>query len=157
MKKQICLISIILGLLALTPTAATADSEVTSVTGAADGLFATGTTLAGVTLDSLDLGTGVFIDSDGSGTGTFHAVLSGHLLLGQHREIIVEGNVSAGVPASGGQANFSGTATVDLGDGTLPLPGIPFSVTVTADGLVLVLGSTSLPVAGLTVGTIAID
>ena len=55
--------------------------------------------------------------------------------------------------AGGGDRDFdhlSGVATVELGDGTPPLPGVPFSVTITTGGsVVLALDSTALPPAAI--------
>ncbi|MBA2526166.1 MAG: hypothetical protein H0V18_10365 [Pyrinomonadaceae bacterium] len=55
------------------------------------------------------------------------------------------------------RADFSGIATVDLGDGTAPLPGVPFSVSTTAGNVVLAIKSTTLPAAGLTSGAVTIE
>ena len=136
-------------------TTATVASEVGSVTGAAEGFFANGASLGAITIDNLDLGTGVFIEPDGSASGTFHAVLGGHSILGP-QEIIVEGTVIAGEGAISGAANFSGIATIDFGEGTPQLP-VPFSVTITANSVVLALDSTILPAAAVTAGAIAIQ
>jgi len=155
MKKLLNTISV-LGLVAVASTNVTFASEIESVTGAAEGVFTANAQLGAVAIDSLDVGTGVFIDPDGSASGTFHAVLAGHSILGP-REITVEGKVIAGVGESSGAASFSGTATVDLGDGAPALPGVPFIVTVTANTVVLALDSTPLPAAALTAGAIAIE
>jgi len=154
MKRLTCVLAIVFGVVALATTPVVADTEGT-VTAATAGLFAGSAALAGVSLDGLEVGTGVFISSDGSATGEFHAVLLGSSALG--RQIVVEGKVSTGAVALGGQASFGGTATVDLGDGTAPLPGVPFSVAATADSLVLVLDAINLPAALLTEGAITIE
>jgi hypothetical protein len=126
------------------------------VTGAAKGLFGAGAALGPVALQGVELGTGVFIEADGSASGTFHAVLHGSSL-GLAREITVEGKASEGSVGSDGRATFSGTASLDLGDGGPPLPGVAFTVTAGADGLVLAIDSTTLPAAGLTSGAVSID
>jgi hypothetical protein len=114
--------------------------------------------LGAVTLDGLELGTGIFIESNGSATGVFHAVLVGHSLLGQPQNITVEGNVNQGTMAANGlSADFSGVATVDFGDGSAPLPGVPFSVSTSAGNVVLAIQSTTLPAAGLTSGAVTIE
>jgi hypothetical protein len=46
---------------------------------------------------------------------------------------------------------------VDMGDGTAPLNGVPFSATVTTQGLALTLGVTALPRATFTAGSITIE
>jgi hypothetical protein len=157
MKRLVCVLSIALGVVALAPAPVAADTDVGSVTGAASGLFATGAGLAGIALDGLELGTGVFAASDGSATGEVHVVLLGISALGQPQQIAVDGRVSGGSVGGDGSATFSGTATVDLGDGTLPFPGIPFTVTTTSESLLLTLGTSSLPSAMLTAGSITIE
>lgn len=157
MKRLTCVLAIVFGVVALATTPVVADTEVGTVTAAAAALLTGGPVLAGVSLDGMEVGTGVFIDSNGSATGQFHAVLLGISLLGQPQQITVEGKVSEGALASDGQASFGGMATVDLGDGTTPLLAVPFSVTATADGLVLALDATTLPAAALTAGAITVE
>ena len=154
MKRLTYVLAIVL--IAITTAPVTADNDARSVTGAARGLFAAGAALGAVALQGVEMGTGVFIEADGSASGTFHAVLQGSSL-GYPREIIVEGKVSEGSVAADGRATFSGTASLDLGDGTPPLPGIAFSVTAGADGVVLAIDSTTLPAAGLTAGAVTIE
>jgi hypothetical protein len=156
MKRLTCLIPLVLGLIALALAPANADTEGGSVTGTGDGLFQAGATFGVVSLDGVNVGIGIFIDPNGSATGVFHAVLTGHSLLGQSR-ITVEGQVSGGGLGSPGNANFSGVATVDLGNGAPPLPGVPFSVTVTGGSLVLALDSTTLSPAGMSADSITIE
>ena len=155
MKRLTCVLPILLGLVAITTAPVSADSDERSVTGAATGLFGAGAALGPVALQGVELGTGVFIEADGSAAGTFHAVLNG-TSLGSPREITVEGKVSEGSVAADGRATFSGTASLDLGDGTPSLSGIAFSVIAGADGVVLVIDSTTLPAAGLTAGAVTI-
>jgi hypothetical protein len=152
----ITLIALALATAAFAPTTEDSDAEV-SVTGAASGLFPAGAGLGLVSVDSLDLGTGVFIASDGSATGAFHAVLAGHSILGDEQQITVDGKVTAGGAAISGNTTFSGTATLDLGDGTPSIPGVGFSVMLTADGVVLAVDSTTLPSAALTAGAITVE
>jgi hypothetical protein len=114
--------------------------------------------LGAINLNGLDLGTGVFIESNGSASGVFHAVLTGQSVLGQAQSITVEGNVTQGtfgIDAS--QADFSGLATIDLGDGTAPLVSVPFTVSTTAGSMVLAIESTTLPAVGLTSGALTIE
>src|SRR5689334_14443671 len=156
MKRFTCVLSILLGLAAITTASVKGQSDERSVTGAADGLFAAGAALGPVALQGIELGTGVFIEADGSASGTFHAVLQG-TSLGSPREITVEGNVNQGSVAADGRATFSGTASLDLGIGAPPLAGVVFSVTAGADGVVLVIDSTMLPVTGITAGAVAVE
>jgi hypothetical protein len=156
MKRLTCVIFIVLGLVGLTSAPARADTEVGSVTGAGPGLFGAGATLGAVNLDGINVGIGVFIDPNGSAAGVFHAVLVGRSLLGQS-QIAVEGEVTGGGFGPFGNANFSGVATVDFGNGTPPLPGVPFSVTVTGGSVALALGSTTLSPAAMSANSITIE
>ena len=156
MNRFTRVLSIVLGIAAVATASVNAESEGRSVTGAADGLFAAGAALGPVALQGVELGTGVFIEADGSASGTFHAMLQG-TSLGSPREITVEGNVSQGSVAADGRATFGGTASLDLGTGGPPLTGVAFSVTAGADGVVLVIDSTTLPVAGITAGAVTIE
>ena len=145
-----------IGLVAITTIPVIADSDERSVTGAARGLFGAGAALGAVALQGVELGTGVFIEADGSASGTFHAVLQGSSL-GVPRQITVEGKVSEGSVGSDGRATFSGTASLDLGDGAPSLPGVAFRVNAGSDGLVLTIDSTTLPAAGLTSGAVTVE
>jgi hypothetical protein len=154
-KRLTCVLSILLGLVAISTAPVNADSDERSVTIAATGFFGAGAELGAVALQGLMVGTGVFIGADGSASGTFHAVLQGNAL--EHsQEITVEGNVTEGSVADG-RATFSGIAALDLGDGAPPLPNIAFSVTAAADGVVLKIDSTTLPAAGFTAGAVTIE
>ena len=131
MKPLTCVRAIVLGLVALTTAPVMADGE-RSVTAAATGLFPVGAELGAVALEGIQIGTGVFIEADGSASGTCHAVLQG-TALGFSREITLEGKVSEGLVGLDGRATFSGTASLDLGDGAPPLPSVAFSVTAGTD------------------------
>jgi len=156
MKRLICVCSIVLGLTAIKIAPVMADSNARSVTGAATGVFGAGAALGAVALQGIELGTGVYIEADGSASGTFHAELQGSSL-GVARQITVEGRVTEGSVGPDGRATFSGTASLDLGDGAPPLPGIAFTVVAGTDGLVLKIDSTTLPSAGLNSGVVTID
>jgi|SRR5687767_2932020 len=155
MKRLTCVIAIILGL-AITTASVIADSDEHSVTAAMQGAFNDGAEFGPVALQGIEVGTGVFIEADGSASGTFHAVLQGSAF-GSPREITVEGKVSAGSIGPDGRATFSGIASLDLGDGTPPLPSVVFNVIAGTDGVVLAIESTTLPAAGLTSGAVSIE
>ena len=155
MKRLITVCVVVFGMTAMAATRIQADSESHSVTAAGRGTFAAGAALGAVALHGLELGSGVLIDPDGSASGNFHAVLQG-TTLGSARELTIEGTVSGGSIGADGRATFSGTASFDFGDGTPPLPAVPFQVTAGADGLVLVIDSTTLT-AGLPSGGISIE
>lgn len=159
MKRITCTMFIILGMAAVlfAPTPTTAAGESGTVTGAARAAFGPGAALGYVALSSLDLGAGMFIEPDGTGTGVFSAVLNGRSPLGQARQITIDGEVLRGALTPDGRALFSGTATVNFGDGTPALSGVPFNVTTTANSVRLALDSTMLPAAQLVGGTFNIQ
>ena len=154
-----CLGTVILGLaITMAPVLVPAQGTASEVTGAAEAIFPNGATFNGVPLRGLTLGQGLSIAGDGSATGQFQAVLLGTSLLGVPQDVTVEGEVSSGLVASGGgSATFGGTATVDMGDGRLPVPGVPFTVTVSTGSLALTLDATALPTASATAGSITIE
>ena len=150
MKRiAIFLMSVLATLVVIGAGAAVADEGGGMVAGAGTGLFPAGAVFAGISLGGLDFGQGVLTAPDGTATGTFHAVLQGGSL------VTVEGTVTTGAVA--GTAIFGGTATVNLGDGTLPLTGLPFQVAVSPDGLQLTLDGALLPTVALSAGAIAIE
>lgn len=159
MKRIICTMFIMLGLVAVlfAPAPTRAAGESGTVSGAARATFATGAALGSVALSSLDLGMGMFIEPDGSGTGVFSAVLNGRSPLGQSRQITIDGEVLRGALTPDGRALFSGTATVNFGDGAPAVSGVPFSVTTTANSVRLALGTTTLPAAQVVGGSLDIE
>lgn len=156
MKRFICICAVALGITAIAAARIQAGSDSRSVTAAGSAAFGAGAAIGAVALQGVELGTGVFIEPDGSASGTFHAVLQGSVL-GSPRALTLEGNVSEGSIGADGRATFSGTASFDFGDGTPPLPAIAFHVTAGTDGVVLVIDSTTLPAAGLTTGAVTIE
>ena len=149
------LLAATLGLASLMAPAPVAAQDA-GVTGAAEATFPDGATFNGIPLKGLTLGQGMFIGPDGSATGQFQAVLLGTSPLGTAQNITVEGEVSSGSVAADGSATFSGTASVDMGDGTPALPGVPFTVTVSAGSLGLTLNAVALPTATVSAGSIAV-
>ncbi len=125
-----------------------------AVTGAGAGVFPSGTLFAAVPVSGLTFGMGVFIYSDGTAAGTFATTLLGTSILGQPQNIEVDATATAGVINADGTRTFSGTATLDMGDGTLALTNIPFTMTASTTSLLLVLNGLSLPSAPLTDGWI---
>ena len=140
---------------------APAAAQETSVTIAGAGVFPQGAGYLGLPLRSLSLGVGLGVAGTWA-AGQFQATLTGTDLLGHERNIVVDGRATAAVPSAPGTATFSGTATVDPGDGTPPLPGVPFVAVVAAaaDGtgsLTLRLGATNLPAAAIDEGYVTVQ
>ena len=128
----------------------------TEIDGAGTGLFPSGATFNGVDLQGSNFGQGVAIYSSGEATGDFFTILSGTSALGAPQTITVTGVATSGSGNGGGSGTFSGISSVDMGDGSAPV-SLPFSVTVTNQGLTLVLGTVTLPTQTLTSGGIDIQ
>jgi len=142
-------------------TSALAQTQ-TSVTGAGAGMFPQGALFNGISLSSLSFGMGAMIlTNDGTATGTFESTLIGTSLLGR-RNIVVVGQLTSGSGQVGGPATYSGLCSIDLGDGTPLLTGLPFMVTAarlpnTQWGLTLLLGLAVLPTAPVNTGSVTIQ
>jgi hypothetical protein len=108
-------------------------------------------------LKSLEVGTGAFIEPDGTADGVYSVVLTGTTLLGQQRQISIDGKVLSGEVAPDGRVYFNGIATMNLGDGTSSVSGVPFNVSTTGKSMSLAIDSTSLPAAQLASGEISIQ
>jgi MBG domain-containing protein len=144
------------GLLSSRPARGQSTTELTG-SGAAN--FPAGAAYNGVPLKSLRFGKGVILPGDGSAAGDFEAILVGTSSGGQPQEISVEGQTRTGSLNADQTVTFSGLGTVNMGDGTPPSTNVPFTVRVSAQAagggtLILSLGSTTLPVAETTEGTV---
>jgi len=133
----------------------------TTVTAAGDGLFPSGASFNGVSLSALSFGMGTVNLTDGTATGAFESTLTGTDTTGVARNIVVVGTPTSGSGQSGGPATYSGLCSVNPGDGTPSLTGVPFTVTVATLsngkwGLTLTLGTTNLPAAALNTGSVTI-
>jgi hypothetical protein len=138
------------------PRPAAAQGE-TMTTGAGAGLFPEGAELNGVRLSRSTFGAGVLIFASGSAVGTFQTVLAGTSLLGLPQNITIDGKVGGGTRNADGSVTLSGSSIVDMGDGSVPSAGVPFSVTLSTATIALVLGTTALPTQTLTGGGITIQ
>jgi hypothetical protein len=159
MRRLAMLSAAVLVAAILWPVPAEAQTE-TSVTGAAEGIFPSGASYLGVPLNGLTLGMGLGV-AGGWALGQFQATLLGVSALGLEQDIQIEGYATSSVPSEPNTAIFSGTCTVELGDGTPPVPEVPFTVAVAvnAEGtgsLTLTLGGTSLPAVTINQGSMTI-
>lgn len=133
----------------------------TTVTGAGGGVFPAGAAFNGVSLSSLSFGMGVALPGDGTANGVFESTLVGTSATGLARSIVVVGDPTSGSGQVNGPATYSGLCSVNPGDGTPSLKGVPFTVTVAKLpngnwGLTLTLGATSLPAATVTAGSVTV-
>ena len=129
----------------------------TSATTAADGSYPAGTSFNGVLITGLDIGTGVLFGSDGVAEGHVSIELAGPL----NQTISVQAIITGGSRPAANVATLTGTSSVDMGDGTPALTGVPVVVTITTDtngqGTVgLVIGATTLPTAPITEGSLSV-
>ena len=143
-------------LIALALAACVAATAITraagEVAGAGTALFPTGTAFHLVSVRAMQFGLGAAAGS-GLATGDFHVTLLGTSVLGESQVITYDGKVS-GLSVIQGAATLSGTGTLDMGDGSVPTLGVPFTARATANSLLLVLGTTTLPQATLSEGRI---
>ena len=140
---------------------AVAPSPSTTATAAASATYPAGTVYDGVTVSALRVGFGVTIRGDGSAEGQFDAALVGTSTTGQPQTVTITGTVVGGTSPSASSATFSGTCTVDMGDGRASATNVPFAVAVSTDAsekgtLTLTLGASKLSAATVTDGTLTI-
>lgn len=135
--------------------------DATALAGAGSGIFPSGTLFNGVPVSGLRFGDGVDMSVNGPAVGDLELTLLGTSVLGQLQLITVEATATAGFVPVCGVAEVSGVCSVDLGDGTLPITGLPFMMRHDADpegqgSLTLVIGTTSLPPAMIDQGRISL-
>ena len=159
MKRVTYIMFLVLGLVAVMfgPARTTAANGDVTVTGAERATFAPGAALGSVAVKTLEVGTGVFIGPDGTANGVYSAVLTGRSLLGQSQQITIDGKVLSGEVAPDGRVYFNGVATINLGNGTPSILGVPFNVSATSNTMSLAIDSTPLPAAQLASGNISIN
>jgi hypothetical protein len=160
-RRMIGLTAVIALVLGLAAAPAFAQADI-GVTGAGGGVYPPNTAYNSVPLSGLQFGFGVNVRAIGTVGGRVNITLLGTSALGGAQSIEVDGKATAGSATIGSTATVSGTATVDMGDGTAPLLNVPFTLTVVtkadAQGtLTLVLGTTNLPAATINDGAIAVQ
>jgi hypothetical protein len=153
--RQLRLGALCLLVCALVTTRAFAQSSSSGLTGSGNATFAAATSYGGVALTSLDFGAGIEIPGDTSATGHFHTTLQGAT-----SAIEVDCRVGAGTISADGSSTFSGTCSVDSGNGS-PAAGVAFTAIAVPDGngrgtLTLTLGSTKLAAAAIQDGILTI-
>ena len=136
----------------------------TSMTAAAQGSYPAGTAFNGIPLTGFTIGNGAIIYGDGTGAeGHVGISLLGPTLpVGGQQVINIDAVISGGSSTAANLATVNGTATVDLGNGTAPLTGVPIVITISANpddgsGTVgIVLGATTLPTSAISDGTMTV-
>lgn len=158
-RSAVLLNSILLSVfLGVPQPAAAAD---TSVTVGAGGIYPDGTTFLGLSINGLQAGYGLEIAEGGAALGQFCTILLGVNDLGLQQNVTIVGQATSGSRTADNVVTFSGTCSVDMGDGTAPLPGIPFTAVVATDAndqgtIGLKIGDTQLPDALMNSGTMTI-
>jgi hypothetical protein len=136
-------------------------SAATNTTVGAGGIYPSGTSFNGIPINGVQSGYGVKIGDNGSASGQFCTILLGVSVLGLEQDIRIEGKASSGSQNAMNIVTFSGTCTVDMGNGTPPTPGVPFTATVITDAndqgtIGLVIGATRLPDSVVNSGSMTI-
>jgi hypothetical protein len=108
-------------------------------TAAASGAYSSTPNVNGVELSGGTFGLGLRT----TGPSDIEANLNGvQPLLGLFQQLTVTGWVTS-ASVNGGTMSFSGTASLDMGDGGAPLTSLPLSGSLTASGLTLTVGGWS--------------
>jgi hypothetical protein len=130
----------------------------TTVDMAGGGLFPPNTIYQGYPLTSLRYGVGVSVFSDGTATGDLDITCVGSDGNGGQRTYTLEGKATSGSVPKSSQVIFSGTCSVDMGDGSPPFTGVTYSVKVDSSKqtLQLTIGGTTLNIATGNKGRITI-
>ena len=134
----------------------------TSATAAAQGTYPDGTTFGGVAINALQIASASIIAADGTADGQITVSLIGPPNpLGVQQKVTIEVDVSGGTKTAANVATIRGTCSIDMGNGTPVISGVPFvaTITTTADHLGtvgLTIGTTSLPNGTINDGTMTI-
>jgi len=115
------------------------------VTAGGAGIFPAGASFSGIELAGGTFGIGIQTDGAGTAKGDLEAQLNGTSLIGLSQWITVTGWITSGAQNPDGSMSFSGTCTLDMGDGTPPTGGLALVANLSATGLTLTVGSTVLP------------
>jgi hypothetical protein len=127
----------------------------TIATAGAAGVFSTTPTFNGVELAGGIYGVGVRTGSD-SAYGDLHAEFTGISLIGLYQIISVDAWITSATIV-GGTVTLGGTCTLDMGDGPPPTGGLSFAGTLTATGLSVTVGGTTIPTLPKTDGFTTIE
>jgi hypothetical protein len=133
---------------------ATAIGESITTAGAA-GVFSTTPTFNGVELAGGIYGIGL---RTGGGTtyGDLHAEFTGISLIGLYQIITVTGWITSATVV-GSTVNFTGIATLDMGDGPPPVGGLSLAGTITPTGITVTVAGSSIPTLPKTDGFTSVE
>ena len=127
------------------------------VTAAGAGVFPAGANYGGVQLSGGTFGIGVQTTSTGSATGDLEVQFNGTSLIGLDQSITVVGKMTSGTDNGNGTMTLSGTARVNMGDGTPWASGVALVATLGPTGITLTLGGSALPTLPKSDGFVVIE
>ena len=127
----------------------------TIATAGAAGVFSTTPTFNGVELAGGIYGLGLRT-GDGTTHGDLHAEFTGISLIGLYQIITVTGWITSATVV-GGTVNFTGVATLDMGDGPPPVGGLSLAGTLTATGITVTVAGSSIPTLPKTDGFSSVE
>jgi hypothetical protein len=142
---------------AFTPQRAAAVASPNVVTAAGAGEFATGATFQGIALAGATFGLGVQTDGTGTANGDLEMQLNGSSLIGLSQWITISGWITSGAQNPDGSMTFNGTATLDMGDGTVPTGGLALVANLSVTGLAVTVGGNAVPTLPKSDGWIFIE
>jgi hypothetical protein len=145
--------ALLCGALAPQPAAA---QQATTIAQSGSALFPGAPVYRGVRLSGMTFGTGGAVIVGGGTFGNFSFKFAGvNVVGGSPREMSYIGTIAAGSVSASGVVSVSGSGTLDAGDGSPVVTGIPFLMDVTpgADGG----GSLALTVEAANLGAAVVD
>ena len=133
----------------------------TRVSAAGEGIYPADTTFNSISIRGLEFGFGLELSDVGDKVGHIMVTLLGISSAGLEQDIVIEVEVTGGSRTAANVAVISGTCTIDMGTGTPPVPGGPFTATVTTNAndqgtIGLAIGDITLPSANVTDGSMTI-
>jgi len=139
----------------------TVAQESSHVAGAGGGSFTSAATFNGVTLMGMRFGFGIDISPDGTAVGDYETTLLGLNSQGQPQVITIEGKATSGALDASGGSTFAGASIVDMGDGSAPRSGVPFTILIATNAaghpaMTLTVDTTSLPTATVEKGGVTV-
>jgi hypothetical protein len=127
----------------------------TIATAGAAGVFSTTPSFNGVELAGGIYGVGLRT-GDGTTYGDLHAEFTGISIIGLYQIITVTGWITSATVV-GGTVNFTGIATLDMGDGPPPVGGLSLAGTLTPTGITVNIAGSSIPTLPKTDGSSAVE
>jgi hypothetical protein len=128
-----------------------------TVTSAGAGVFPAGASFQAVELAGGTFGIGVQTDGLGAAKGDLELQLNGTSLIGLAQWITVTGWITGATQNADGSMAFSGTGTLDMGDGSAPVGGLPLTATLTATSLSVTIGGNAIPSLPKSDGSIFVE